>query len=194
MKNRGHGLFPIVVLTLLAGVSVWLDRVTQQPPSTHIDRTRHDPDFTAEKITLRRYDLTGKVQYILTADQMVHYGDDESSDLTKPRLNYLNRPEPVWVESDVARVSKDGETVVLKGNVFLRRNALADRPESTMRTDEMTVWPDDEKMRADKPVTLTQGQTVITANGMTGNNIAGEVLLQGQVRGTLYRKNLTPKP
>lgn len=194
MNGRGHGLFPIVVLTLLAGVSVWLDRITQQPPATHLDRTRHEADFTAEKITLRRFDLTGKVQYVLTADQLVHFGDNESSELTKPRLNYLNRPEPVWVESNAARVSKDGETVVLSGNVFLRRDEAAGRPESTMRTEEMTVWPDDEKMRADKPVTLTQGKTVITANGMTSNNITGEVHLQGQVHGTLYRKNQTPTP
>jgi len=49
-------------------------------------------------------------------------------------------------------------------------------------------------MRADKPVTLTQGQTVINAERMESDNIIGEVRLQGQVRGTLYRNAPTPKP
>ena len=194
MNGRGHSLFPLVVLTLLAGVSVWLDRVTQQEPVARADKTRHEVDFSADKITLHRFDPTGKVQYILVADSMLHYADDESSELKNPRLNYLNRPEPVWVESRFASVNKDGTTVVLTDQVLVRRAAHAGKPESTLRTEQMTVWPEDEKMRADKPVTLTQGQTVINAERMESDNIIGEVRLQGQVRGTLYRNAPTPKP
>ena len=194
MKDRSHSLFPVIVLTLLAGVSVWLDRVTQQDPVAKTDKTRHEADFSAERITLHRFDPTGKVQYILVADSMLHYADDESSELKNPRLNYLNRPEPVWVESRFASVNKDGTTVVLTDEVLVRRAAHAGKPESTLRTEQMTVWPEDEKMRADKPVTLTQGQTVINAERMESDNIIGEVRLQGQVRGTLYRNAPTPKP
>ena len=194
MKDRSHSLFPVIVLTLLAGVSVWLDRVTQQDPVAKTDKTRHEADFSAERITLHRFDPTGKVQYILVADSMLHYADDESSELKNPRLNYLNRPEPVWVESRFASVNKDGTTVVLTDEVLVRRAAHAGKPESTLRTEQMTIWPEDEKMRADKPVTLTQGQTVINAERMESDNIVGEVRLQGQVRGTLYRNAPTPKP
>jgi lipopolysaccharide export system protein LptC len=194
IRDRSHSLFPVIVLTLLAGVSVWLDRVTQQDPVAKTDKTRHEADFSAERITLHRFDPTGKVQYILVADSMLHYADDESSELKNPRLNYLNRPEPVWVESRFASVNKDGTTVVLTDQVLVRRAAHAGKPESTLRTEQMTVWPEDEKMRADKPVTLTQGQTVINAERMESDNIIGEVRLQGQVRGTLYRNAPTPKP
>ena len=194
MRDRSHSLFPVIVLTLLAAVSVWLDRVTQQAPVARADKTRYEVDFSADKITLHRFDPTGKVQYILVADSMLHYADDESSELKNPRLNYLNRPEPVWVESRFASVNKDGTTVVLTDQVLVRRAAHAGKPESTLRTEQMTVWPEDEKMRADKPVTLTQGQTVINAERMESDNIIGEVRLQGQVRGTLYRNAPTPKP
>ena len=194
IRDRSHSLFPVIVLTLLAGVSVWLDRVTQQDPVAKTDKTRHEADFSAERITLHRFDPTGKVQYILVADSMLHYADDESSELKNPRLNYLNRPEPVWVESRFASVNKDGTTVVLTDEVLVRRAAHAGKPESTLRTEQMTVWPEDEKMRADKPVTLTQGQTVINAERMESDNIIGEVRLQGQVRGTLSRNAPTPKP
>ena len=194
MNSRGHSLFPIIVLLLLAGVSVWLDRVTQQEETIKTDKSQHEPDFTADKLTLRRFDLTGKTQYILVADRMVHFGDDESTELTRPRLDYLNRPEPVRMESDFATVSKDGDTVVLNDNVYLRRAAQPGKPESTLRTERMTVWPDDEKMRSDTPVTLTQGKTVVTAERMESDNIVGSIRLQGQVRGTLYRNTPTPKP
>ena len=194
MRDRSHSLFPALLLTLLAGVSVWLDRVTQQAPAAPTDKARHEADFSADKITLHRFDQTGKIQYILVADSMVHYADDESSELKNPRLSYLNRPEPVWVESRFASVNKDGSTVVLTDQVLVRRAAHAGKPESTLRTEQMTLWPEDEKMRADKPVTLTQGQTVINAERMESDNIVGEVRLQGQVRGILYRNAPTQKP
>ena len=38
-----------------------------------VDKSLHEPDFTADKLTLRRYDLSGKTQYILVADRMIHY-------------------------------------------------------------------------------------------------------------------------
>ena len=194
IRDRSHSLFPVIVLTLLAGVSVWLDRVTQQDPVAKTDKTRHEADFSAERITLHRFDPTGNVQYVLVADSMLHHADDESSELKNPRLNYLNRPEPGWGESRFASVNKDGSTAVLTDEVLVRRAAHAGKPESTLRTEQMTVWPEDEKMRADKPVTLTQGQTVINAERMESDNIIGEVRLQGQVRGTLYRNAPAPKP
>ena len=194
MNNRGLSLFPIFILTLLAGVSVWLDRVTQQETVVKTDKTRHEPDFIADQLTVRRFDIHGKTQYILVADRMVHYGDDESTELTRPRLDYLNRPEPVRMESEFATVSKDGETVVMTDKVFLRRAATAGKPESTLRTQRMTVWPDDEKMRTEAPVTLTQGTTVVDAERMESDNLVGEVRLQGKVRGILYRNLLVPKP
>lgn len=194
MNSRSHSLFPAIVLILLAGVSVWLDRITRQDETVKVDKSLHEPDFTADKLTLRRYDLSGKTQYILVADRMIHYGDDESTELIRPRLDYLNRPEPVRMESDFATVSKDGETVVLTDNVLLKRAAQPDKPEATLRTERMTVWPDDERMRSDAPVTLTQGKTVIVAERMESDNIVGNIRLQGLVRGTLYRNTPTPKP
>ena len=188
MKDRVHSLFPAIVLGLLAGASIWLDRITQQDQTLPQDNSRHEPDFIVEQVKLRRYDVTGKTQYVLVADKMTHFADDESSDLTRPRLDYLNRPEPMHLESDRALVSKEGEKVLMSGNVFARRAATPDKPESTLRSDRMTVWPNDEKMLTDTPVTLTQGQTVVTAERMDADNIAGELHLHGQVRGTFYRK------
>ena len=191
--NRNHGVFPLIVLTLLAGAGVWLERITQQEQAPAQAHTGHNPDFVVDKFTLHRFDLSGKTQYILVADRMTHFGDNESTELVRPRLDYLNRPEPMHVESERATVNKDGDLIVMNDKVVAVRAAHADKPESTLRSAQMTVWPDDEKMRTDTPVTLTMGKTVITAERMDSDNIAGEIRLQGQVRGILYRTQ-APKP
>lgn len=193
MNGRSHGIFPILVLTLLAGAGVWLERITQQEPVPRTDNTRHDPDFVVSNFNLRRFDLQGKTQYVLVAAHMTHFGDDESTELIRPRLDYLNRPEPMHIESERAMVSKDGEVIDMTDKVYAVRAAHGDKPESTLRSEQMTIWPDDEKMRTDTPVTLTMGQSVITAERMESDNIVGEIRLQGSVRGTLYRTQ-APKP
>ena len=115
----------------------------------------------------------------------------QSIQLTLPKER--NLPTQTKPENILLAVSKDGDVLVMNEQVFAHRAAYNGKPESTLRSEQMTVWPDDEKMRTDKPVTLTQGQTVITADRMESDNIAGEIRLQGQVRGILYRTQ-APKP
>ena len=81
IRDRSHSLFPVIVLTLLAGVSVWLDRVTQQDPVAKTDKTRHEADFSAERITLHRFDPTGK------------------------KLEALNSAAEQWIQTEMRRIS-----------------------------------------------------------------------------------------
>ncbi|MGL4409322.1 LPS export ABC transporter periplasmic protein LptC [Zoogloea sp.] len=192
MNGRGHSLFPLVVLILLAGVSIWLERSTSRDARPQSGQIRHEPDFSIDKFTLHRFDQTGKTQYILRGDRLVHFLDDETSEVTRPRLEYLNRPEPMHLESEKATVNKEGDVVVLTDKVYARRAPYQGKPESTLNTERMTIWPDDEKMRTETPVTLTQGQTVITADRMDTHSLSGEIRLQGRVKGILYRSSQTP--
>lgn len=194
MKHRVYNLFPIALLALMAGVSVWLERITEQEHRVKSAESSQEPSFIVDKLTLRRFDLSGKVQYVLVADHMTHYGNREFTELANPRLDYLNRPEPVQVVADKAEVDKNGEVIHLTGKVLVKRDAHADKPESTLRSEAMTIWPDDEKMRSEVPVTLTQGQSVVNALRMDSDNLTGIVHLDGQVRGTLYRIPPTSKP
>ncbi|NTV10891.1 MAG: LPS export ABC transporter periplasmic protein LptC [Zoogloea sp.] len=187
MKGRSHSLFPIIVLTLLAGATVWLENVTRH--GARVERqVRHDPDYIVEKLTLHRFDPQGRTQYILVADNMTHFGDDQTTQVTRPRLDYLARPQRLHLEADRGEISKTGDVVVLHEHVVGHQDALGSVPATTLNTEQLTVWTDDERFSSNLPVTVTRAGSVINANSMSGNNLSGELQFTGRVRGVFQRK------
>lgn len=185
---RGYSLFPITLMVLLVGLTTWLQHATDLDQPRNDGKQRHDPDFTAENFTVRQFDAEGKVKYSLNGSRMVHYADDESTDVTEPRLTYLASAPPLHLQAKWAKVSKDGEIVDLRDDVFGRREAAGGDAEMTFRTTELRVIPDDEFASTDAPVTLTQGPTVIKGLGMDADNLKRQFMLRERVTGIIYSK------
>lgn len=189
---RGYSLFPITLMVLLVGLTTWLQHATELDQPRNDGKQRHDPDFTAENFTVRQLDAEGNVKYSLTGSSMVHFADDESSEITAPRLTYLASPPPLHLQSKWARVSKDGETVDLHEDVFGRREATADEAEVTFRTTVLRVIPDDQFATTDAPVTITQGPSVIKGTGLDADNLKRLFILRERVTSTIHSKNSEP--
>lgn len=188
MTRSGVSLLPIVLLALLAGATFWLERATQVRES-RVDKGRHDPDFIVDRFVVRRYDDEGILRHTLFADRMLHYADDESTDVTAPRLIY-HRQRPTVVTSRTGWMDKDGEHARLDGDVRIVRAGATDTigaPETVITTSVLHVVPDDEFAHTDAPVTITQGETVIHGVGLTVDNKTQISVLSGPVRGIIHR-------
>ncbi|MDP2811222.1 MAG: LPS export ABC transporter periplasmic protein LptC [Rhodocyclaceae bacterium] len=185
MRPTGASLFPIVLLALLAGMTFWLERATRTG-DLHSGKERHDPDFIVDRFEVRRYDTDGALQHTLIADRMLHYADDESSDVIAPHLTY-HRQRPTVVTSRTAWMDKDAEHARLDGDVRIVRAGADGGPETVITTSVLHVIPDDEFAHTDAPVTLTQGQSVIHGVGLTTDNKTQISTLFGPVRGIIHR-------
>ena len=85
MKTRITNLLPIVLMLFLAALTLWL-RITMEEPGTNgKDPHRHDPDAIIDKLTVTRLDERGVAQYRLTANRMLHFADDDTTELAAPR-------------------------------------------------------------------------------------------------------------
>lgn len=188
MRWRSYGLFPLAVLLLLAGLTLWLERATRLPDTVSDGRNRHDPDFIAENFTVRQLDAEGNVKYALSAQKMLHYPDDESTEVFEPRLVYLESPPPFHLQARRADISKDGKVIVLREDVLGRREAAPKDPAMTIATPRLTVWPDEEFARTDSPVTLTHGASVVKGVGMDADNLKRLVHLHRQITATIHRQ------
>ncbi|MGB0129605.1 MAG: LPS export ABC transporter periplasmic protein LptC [Rhodocyclaceae bacterium] len=189
---RGYSLFPIMLMVFLVGLTTWLQHATDLDQPRNDGKQRHDPDFTAENFTVHQLDAEGNIKYSLVGARMVHFPDDESTDLTNPRLTYLANLPPLHLQAKWAKVSKDGEIVDLYEDVFGRRESTGSEAEMTFRTTELRVLPDDEFASTDAPVTLTQGPTVINGTGMDADNLKRLFTLRERVTGTIYSKKSEP--
>lgn len=187
MRPRSYSLFPLAILTLLAGLTFWLERATRIDEPPRDGKLRHDPDFIVDNFTTHTLDAQGKLQYSLVAEKMLHYADDESTEVTQPRLTYFGRPERMFLSSKRANVSKEGHEVVLIGDVRAVREATRKDPEMVVTTSELSVYPDQDFAATDKPVKIVQGKTVVHGVGMELDSAAQVYKLLSNVRGIIYR-------
>lgn len=182
MKYNSSTLFPLLMLLLLAGLTLWLERASQ-PDAATARSTRHDPDYVVDNFTVKRFDPQGKLYQTLEARQMRHYPDDDSTEADSPRMVY-HTEQKTFLNADKAWIDSGGKTVVLESNVRVTHEN-AKGPATQMTTSTLTVLPDEEIARTQAAVTITQGHTVINGKGLETNNKTRISVLGGRVHGTI---------
>ncbi len=184
MMQRLTAWFPVLLLAIGAAITVWLDRQVQAPETTRDGRSRHDPDYEAENFSTTRTGPDGLPRYTLSAQRMVHYPDDDTTDLVAPRIVSFSKSSPtVTATSKKATLSSNGENVYLIDDVRLVRSAYGGKSELTVLTSWLHVIPDDSVAKTDKSVRISDANTLITSVGLEFNNETRILKLLSHVRG-----------
>lgn len=185
---RGQSLFPIALMTLLVGLTFWLQRATEVKDDFSDSKLRHDPDYYAENFTVRRFASTGGLQSTLVAKKMVHYPDDDTTVVTEPQMSFLKGPRPTHLTAKQGLVGPDAREITLVGNVRGVRAATATDQEIVYTSSHLSVFPDDEVARTSAAVTITQGASVVRGIGMEADNKTQIYKLLSQVNSTIEKK------
>lgn len=188
MKLRTQNLFPVAILTLLAGLTFWLERAAQIEVTPGDGKNRHDPDYMVEKFNVRRFGTEGRLQNTLSAQKMIHYPDDDTTELTEPRMSYVGSPQPTHLSASQGLVGPDAEEITLVKDVRVVREATAEDPELVFVTSTLTLFPDDEVARTTAPVVITQGASVVRGVGLEADNKTAIYKLLSRVTGTIEKK------
>ena len=184
-RDRVSSLFPLLLLLALAAASFWLERAVQAPDYDKTGKLRHDPDFIAEDFGITKMGANGKPEYSLSAARMLHYPDDESTDIVEPRLvQHHDDAAPIEIRADRGLISRNGEEASFFGNVVVVREASAQRSELRMQTEYLQIYPDRDLASTNRPVTITEGRSRLAGVGMELNNKTRQFTLLSQVRGT----------
>jgi lipopolysaccharide export system protein LptC len=179
MRDRSTLVVSLVLLGGLAVGSYWLAEQARLS-DTSPKKQGHDIDYTAKDITLTRMDETGRAQYVIDAQKLVHFADDDSGELTQPRLAgaKADRPE-MRVRADLGKTTSEGEEVRLYGNVVLVRAPWKGAPELVAKGPYMLALPEQEILNTDQAVDVTQGGSHVAANGMQYDNGYRKLQLEG---------------
>ncbi len=184
-RDRVSSLFPLLLLLALAAASFWLERAVQAPDYDKTGKLRHDPDFIAEDFGITKMGADGKPEYSLSAARMLHYPDDESTDIVAPRLvQRHDDAAPIVIRADRGLISRNGEQASFFGNVVVVREASAQRSELRMQTEYLQIDPDRDLASTNRPVIITEGRSRLAGVGMEFNNKTRQFTLLSQVRGT----------
>ncbi len=183
MNDRLITWSPLILVALLATMSFWLDRKVQPPEHRPDGSSRHDPDFIIEGFSAVKMNPDGTRRYALAAKRMVHFPDDNSTQLELPRLAYFDyQRAPVTIRSETAESVQGGDDVFFYGDVQLIRSAYANNAELGVFTSFLHVIPDKDLAKTDKPVRMVEGNSTASSVGLEFDNVAREIKLLSEVK------------
>ena len=185
MKLSATRLFPLLLVLALALLSLWLERtlrVEEREPALR----RHDPDFQVENFTVQEFNSAGVLVASLAAAKMVHYPDDDSTELSAPSVVQTKPDAPrLAVSADRGALSQSGEELFLYGNVLLRRDTPGGLGETRIQTSFLHFVPAQSLVRTDREVTVSAPDRRFSARGMEFHNDTGQLFLRERVRGQI---------
>lgn len=182
VRYNNLALLPTLMLLSLTALTFWLDQTSKVEPDQQ-GPVRHDPDYFVDNFTVKRFDSAGKLYQTLNATHMLHYADDDSTEVTKPRMTYHTQ-RPTVIIADKALLIEGGKTVELESNVKIVHDN-PNSPPTQITSSRMTLLPDDEVARTSVPVTITQGASVLHGQGLEANNKTQISVLHGRINGTI---------
>jgi len=182
-------LFPLGLMLALAALTFYLDRTVNEEEA-HPALRRHDPDYLVVNFTTTTYNREGAAESTLSASRMVHFPDDDTTELVAPRVVQTKPAEPrMTVRADRGQLSRDGEDIFLYDNVVLDREAGAGRTAARLTTEFLQVVRDRSLVRTDRQVKIVEETRALSGRGMEYSNATRHFTLNADVRA-----RFEPKP
>lgn len=180
-----------MLLALLGAVgSFWLlELLNRADEEAQAGLRMNEPDYIVERFSFVRLNHDGKPAYIISGDKLTHRPIDDSSEIDKPIVRSLAADQPpMLIRSKTARVDDINSRVTLREDVKIDRAASGANKELHLETDKLVIFPDEDRMETDRPVTLRSGDATAQGIGLKADNATRQLNLAG--RGSLV---LPPK-
>ena len=181
--SKSRYWLPLLPLLALLAFVYWLDKQVQMEGAAASNIQRHDPDGIMDDFSAVKMDLKGVPSTYLSAKQMRHYPDHDTTELDLPKLTMLGAEHPpVHVTSLFGNVSSHGDEVIFRDNVVVTRDPVGVQSAMILRTEYLRVLPNQDWANTDKPVVLSDAYNTIHAIGLEMNNKTRILKLLSQVR------------
>lgn len=129
------GLFGIVLQNALI----------EDEPEVQTYNDRHDPDYYIENFTATGLDKNGQRKFVIEAERMAHFPDDDTALLDFPHIiQYEAGMAPRHTYADSGWMSSSGDEILLTGNVKIVFEADERSPGGTQRSNRLRILLDNE--------------------------------------------------
>ena len=145
--KRFETLLYIVLLGLagVGGIFLQTSQMEDPPEPQNFDQ-RHDPDYYIENFTATGLDKDGKRRFVIEAERMAHFPDDDTALLDFPHIiEYEEGFAPRHTYADEGWMSSSGEEIIMTNNVRVVVEADSRGPGGTLKTKRMRILLDKAK-------------------------------------------------
>ncbi|MEK8030973.1 LPS export ABC transporter periplasmic protein LptC [Ideonella sp. DXS29W] len=182
---------PLLMMALLAGLTWWLARVSpgpagERPPAAE----RQDPDYTAQKVALQRFNPEGRLVAQIEGEQVRHYPATDELEVDTVRVSTTGADgRRTLATARQAVAAGDNSRYSLEGGARVVSTG-ADGHVVEIEGEHLLMLAKERRVRADRPVTVRQGGSALMADGMEFDEATQQVTLRGRVRGLLLPTDL----
>lgn len=161
-------LLLLLMLAVAAGIGWWWLRPVSAPaPAGDTADATQRFDYYVRGLAATTMDEQGRPARTLRSARLLHYPDDDHTELTEPRLTVHQAVGPPWqVSADDGWVNGEGTLVLLTGNVRISREAGPDNRPMLLVTEKLRIRPEEDYAETDEPVRVTSLSSWVEATGM----------------------------
>lgn len=183
--HRWNLLAMIVIGVFFAFGSFWLLQLMQGSEiDAQLGGPPDEPDYIVENFSFVRMTENGQPSYVVSGKRLAHIPRGDVSHVEEPLLRGVEpgRP-PMTVNARRAQIFHQEHRVELFDDVDLQRPKTATSEALRVRTEALTVLPDEEIMKTDQPIQMQLGASSVRGVGMVANNATQQLHMasRGQI-------------
>jgi lipopolysaccharide export system protein LptC len=179
--HRWRLLALMLIAVFCAFGSFWLVQVMQGEESLPGANAGNEPDYIIDNFSWVRMSESGKPRYVISGERLTHRPADNTALVDKPVVRSLTvEHPPMTMTAERALVSQNQNQIDLTGNVDIQRPAGAKSEPLRIRTEALTVLPDEDIVKTDRAIEMQLGASSVAGVGMLANNATQQVHLGGR--------------
>ncbi len=181
MLSRYWLLVPLLLLVLVA--RNWVEETpTSADAESTIDMQATQSDYYLEDFVTQKFSIDGALEYEVSGNTLLHYPEDNRSEITKPDVT-LHRPPVTWkVVSEKGMLVKDPEIFTLQGDVRVERTAQ-NQSVVQILTKDLSINTQSNLLSTTSKVTIDAETWNLEADGLQSSIDSGKLNLLSNVKG-----------
>jgi lipopolysaccharide export system protein LptC len=164
LPERAARAFPLLLLALLTGLALTLDRMTELPYFAP-GAVQREPDLVIQHFVATEYKADGSPQYRLDAAQMRHYPDNHA-ELEQAQLHRTEAGQAdLTVTAESARMNEDRNRVWFERKVLLQSEGNGSTPAMTLHTSRLQLDTGNGHAQSDAATEALSNGSVLRSTG-----------------------------
>ncbi len=183
--HRWKLLAIMMIATFCAVGSFWLVQVLEREDGdARLGGPLDEPDYIVENFSFVRMTEQGKPSYVVSGKRLAHTPQGDVSQVEAPVMEGVTPGRPrMTIVAKRAQIYHEEHRVELLGKVDIQRPATPTSELLHVRTEALTVLPDEEILKTAQPVDIKLGASTVVGTGMVANNATQKLHLasRGQI-------------
>lgn len=174
-------VIPLIILVICA--QNWIENdpnVVQVEETINMQQTQSD--YYLEDFITRKFDVNGDLEYRVTGKNLLHFPDDDRSEITAPNVILLREGIRWDIKSTRGELRRSPDTFTLNGDVQLER-AIQGEKVLSIRTDQLSVRTDTNEVSTDQPIEVTGDGWRMSSVGLESRIDEGKLVFLSKVKG-----------